>query len=140
MNAMNETEMNEIGRRDQKVETQTRPTSPDTTLAKVVYVLYFAGLFTGITAFIGLVIAYVKKGDADNPAWLTSHYRFQINTFWFGLAYLIVGTVLMPVMMLGWLVFLWWLVWLIIRCVKGLTALDKGQQIEGGFFSLAEVR
>ncbi|WP_019894481.1 DUF4870 family protein [Hydrogenovibrio halophilus] len=137
---MNETETKMQTQAETGTETQTRLTPPDTTLAKVVYILYFAGLFTGITAFIGLVMAYVKKGEADNPAWLTSHYRFQIHTFWFGLAYLIIGTVLMPVIMLGWLVFLWWLVWLIIRCVKGLTALDKGQQIEGGFFSLAEVR
>ncbi|WP_235584706.1 hypothetical protein [Thiomicrospira sp. WB1] len=36
-------------------------TAPDTTLAKVIYVLYFAGFFTGITALIGLVMAYVKK-------------------------------------------------------------------------------
>jgi uncharacterized membrane protein len=113
-------------------------TAPDTTLAKVIYVLYFAGFFTGITALIGLVMAHVKKGDADTPAWLTSHYRFQIATFWYGLVYLLIGTLLMPIM-IGWLVFLWWLVWLIIRNVKGLSALDGSQSIQGGFFSLSEV-
>ncbi|WP_235584705.1 hypothetical protein [Thiomicrospira sp. WB1] len=54
------------------------------------------------------------------------------------MVYLLIGTLLMPIM-IGWLVFLWWLVWLIIRNVKGLSALDRSQSIQGGFFSLSEV-
>ena len=113
--------------------------SVDTMSAKIVYGLYLAGLVVGITALIGLILAYIKRGDDDTPAWLNSHYSFQIRTFWYGLVYLIVGGVLSMVV-IGWLVGLFWLVWLIVRCIKGFTALDKQQSIEGGFFSFGEVR
>src|SRR5688500_4715856 len=35
--------------------------------AKLVYILYLASLIVGITAIIGVIIAYVNRGDA--PAW-----------------------------------------------------------------------
>lgn len=115
-------------------ETPQNPVlKPDTSSAKINYVLYLVGIVIGLTALIGLIFAYVKKGE-DNPEWLNSHYNFQIRTFWFGLVYLIVGTVLYAVI-IGWLIILFWLVWLIIRCVKGITALDAQKPISGGFFS-----
>ena len=36
--------------------------------AKVVYVLYLVGILFGLTAIIGVVMAYVNRGDA--PEWL----------------------------------------------------------------------
>ena len=39
--------------------------------------------------------------------------------------YLILGLMLM-VVLVGYLVILFWTVWLIIRCVKGMKALDEG--------------
>lgn len=91
-------------------------------LAKIVYILYLVGVVFGITGLIGVVMAYIYKSDA--PEWLYSHYRFQIRTFWIGLLYLVVGSILL-VVLVGWLVYLFWVVWLIIRCVKGLQILDK---------------
>ncbi|MGE4503410.1 MAG: DUF4870 family protein [Thiomicrospira sp.] len=111
----------------------------DTMSAKIVYGLYLVGLVIGITAVIGLVLAYVKRGDDDTPEWLNSHYTFQIRTFWYGLVYLIIGGGL-SVVFIGWLVLLFWLVWLIIRCIKGFSALDKQQSISGGFFAFGEAR
>lgn len=112
---------------------QTPPVIIDTSSAKINYVLYLVGLFIGLTAVIGLIFAYVKRG-ADNPEWLNSHYSFQIQTFWWGLLYLLIGT-FTAVFLIGYLILLFWLVWLIIRCVKGITALDKQQPIQGGLFS-----
>lgn len=91
-------------------------------LAKIVYILYLVGVVFGITGLIGAVMAYIYKSDA--PEWLYSHYQFQIRTFWIGLLYLVVGSILL-VVLVGWLVYLFWVVWLIIRCVKGLQILDK---------------
>lgn len=91
-------------------------------LAKIVYILYLVGVVFGITGLIGVVMAYIYKSDA--PEWLSSHYQFQIRTFWIGLLYLVVGSILL-VVLVGWLVYLFWVVWLIIRCVKGLQILDK---------------
>src|SRR5437016_14434886 len=69
-------------------ETQ-RPIVSDNTLTVAVYLLYGLGYFTVISALIGVIIAHAKIDDAD-PV-LQSHYRFQIRTFWIGLAYNLIG-------------------------------------------------
>jgi uncharacterized membrane protein len=94
--------------------------------AKLIYILYLVGLIFGITGVIGVVLAYVNKADA--PEWLQSHYRFQIRTFWIGLVYMIVGGILLFVLV-GWLVYLFWLIWLIVRCAKGLKHLELQQSV-----------
>jgi uncharacterized membrane protein len=51
--------------------------------AKIVYYLYLAGILTvGITTIVGLIFAYVNRGEADGMA--RSHFDFQIGTFWKG--------------------------------------------------------
>lgn len=90
--------------------------------AKIVYVLYMVGVVFGITGIIGVIMAYVNKTDA--PEWLKSHYQFQIRTFWIGALYLFFGTILSMVI-IGWFVLLFWVVWLIVRCVKGMKSLDS---------------
>jgi len=60
-----------------------RAQSDDRTLAFVVYAMHFVAPFVfGLTALIGVVMAYVRKPEAE-PA-LASHYRFQIRVFWVG--------------------------------------------------------
>ena len=69
-----------------------QPLVPSTTIALIVYILYFVGYFTGITAIIGVIMAHVQVDSAEPM--LATHYRFQIRTFWIGLLYLVVGGVL----------------------------------------------
>ncbi|HLH92348.1 MAG TPA: DUF4870 domain-containing protein [Xanthobacteraceae bacterium] len=102
------------------------PAVSDTTIAMIVYALYFAGFFTGFSALAGVIVAYVQY-DTANPL-LRSHYRFQIRTFWIGLLYFVVGVVLCFVLV-GFLVLLWWFVWTLIRCIKGILALNEGRPI-----------
>lgn len=92
--------------------------------AKIIYILYLVGIVVGITGIVGVVMAYINKDEA--PDWLKSHYQFQIRTFWIGLLYLVVGSILSAVI-IGIFILLFWLVWLIIRSVKGMTALDRGE-------------
>lgn len=113
------------------------PNTPNTSYAKAVYIIYLVGLLFPVTALIGLVIAYIKRGELATPIWLEQHYRFQIRTFWFGLVYLLFGF-LLTAFMIGWLILGWWLIWLIIRSVKGLNAIDKQVAIIGSFFSLGQ--
>lgn len=94
------------------------------TTAKIIYILYLVGIFIGITGLIGVVLAYINQGGA--PAWLQSHYRFQIRTFWIGLFYLFLGALLTTIVV-GWLVLLFWLAWLVIRCARGIKHLDRGE-------------
>ena len=90
--------------------------------AKLVYILYLVSLLIGITAIVGLIIAYVNRDDA--PGWLQSHYRFQIRTFWMGAFYMIVGTLLLQ-FLVGLLILLFVIFWLIVRCARGIKYLDK---------------
>jgi uncharacterized membrane protein len=106
----------------------TRPAVPQPAgtagTAKIVYVLYLVSLAVGVTALVGVIMAYVNMGDA--PDALKTHYRFQIRTFWIGLLYGIVGAIL-SIVGIGFLLLAFVAVWLIIRCVKGLKILDRNE-------------
>jgi uncharacterized membrane protein len=101
-----------------------QPASGDT--AKIIYVLYLVGLVTGLTAIIGVIMAYVNRDQA--PEWLKSHYRFQIRTFWIGLLYSVIGSILLTVL-IGALVLLFTAIWLILRVVKGFKHLEKREAV-----------
>jgi uncharacterized membrane protein len=103
-----------------------RPIVSDDTFALSVYLLYGGGYFTGISALIGVIIAHVKVDDAD-PV-LRSHYQFQIRTFWIGLLYLSIGIPL-SLVLVGIPILVWWLVWSLIRIVKGIMSLNEHKPI-----------
>ena len=91
--------------------------------ANLIYILYLLSLIFGITSLIGLVMAYINKGDA--PEWLQSHYRFQIRTFWIGLLIGVIGAAT-AVFMVGILFLVFLFVWWIVRCVKGMKYIADG--------------
>jgi uncharacterized membrane protein len=105
---------------------QQQPVLSETQIAFAVYVLYFAGYLTGITAIIGVIIAHVKVGTAD-PL-LRSHYEWQIRTFWIGLLYLFAGAIL-AFILVGFLIWLWWLIWSLVRTIKGILALNENRPV-----------
>ena len=95
----------------------------DAQLAKITYVLYIVGPFFPITGIAGVVIAYWKN-SAERSDWLVSHLRFQIRTFWIGGIFILVGGSLSAIF-IGIPVLVFWMVWLIIRSVKGMKVLDR---------------
>jgi len=104
------------------------PTSDDgKQLALLNYILYFIGFFTGLTALVGLIIAYLKKSDAVE--WVQSHFVYQIRTFWIGLLWLVIGG-LASFIFIGYLLLAWWLVWTLVRCIKGVLRLGDNRPIE----------
>lgn len=98
--------------------------TPGAGTAKLVYILYLVSIIIGITAVVGLIMAYVSKEDAAD--WLKSHYQFQIRTFWIGALYLFIGILFLQ-FAIGLLILLFWLLWLIVRCAKGIKYLDREQ-------------
>jgi uncharacterized membrane protein len=102
------------------------PIVSDQGLVFAVYLLYLAGFVTGLTAVIGAVIAYLKRDQADPLT--QSHFQFQLRTFLIGLLYLFLGGATLHAG-LGALLLLWWVVWTLMRCVKGLLALNAGESI-----------
>lgn len=75
--------------------TPAAPTTEDKTLPVIVYVLYFLGLFHGLTMIIGLIIAYASR-DAAGPV-MASHYTWLIRTFWVGVGAFLLGLVVLLV-------------------------------------------
>jgi uncharacterized membrane protein len=102
----------------------------DQQLVLIVYLLYLAAYIFGITALVGVIIAYARFPDVNRL--LHSHCQFQIRTFWIGLLYLVVGGFLayasFPVV--GIAVLIWWLVWSLIRNTNGLLALNENKPIQ----------
>ncbi len=98
----------------------------DRGLAFAVYVLYLLGYITGITAIIGVIIAYLQAGSA-NPL-TKSHYTFQIRTFVIGFIYFLVGLLFLH-LAVGALILLWAIVWSLVRNVKGLLVLNRNGPI-----------
>ncbi|MEL7895950.1 DUF4870 family protein [Vreelandella neptunia] len=107
---------------DGQVVNGEQSSQPDTTMAMVIYALYLASFILGFTSIIGVVIAYVYKGKG--PTWLDEHYRYQIRTFWIGLAYGIIFSILLFAV-IGFPLLLALAVWFIIRCVKGFKGLQE---------------
>ncbi len=103
-----------------------RPSS-DLDGAKLVYILYFISFAVGITSIAGLVVAYLKRGDASVVA--ASHYTWQIRSFWIGFLYSVLGIVSMFILV-GWLILLATAIWFLVRSIKGFIAAGEGRAIE----------
>jgi uncharacterized membrane protein len=95
------------------------------TLTTVIYALYAASYFVGITAIVAIVMNYVKRDDVAGT-FLESHFRWQMRTFWFGVLWGLLGTITM-VFFIGWLVLAANGIWIIYRIVKGWLRLNDGK-------------
>jgi uncharacterized membrane protein len=114
----------------------------DKTMPAVCYALYLLAFATGITAIVGLIIAYAQRSSAG-PA-MQSHYTFLIRTFWIGLVLAVVGGILggvlfaigavltvvligFPIMALAGAVWAIAAIWYGVRCIVGLIYLSRGE-------------
>ena len=100
---------------------------PGATNVQVIYILYLGSFVLGITALVGLVLAYINRGKAGG--WIESHYTYLIRTFWIALLYGFVSVILMLVLV-GVLLAFATAVWVIVRCVIGLQAVGRGEPIK----------
>lgn len=92
-------------------------------IAMLVYVLLLAApLFGGLTALVGVIIAYVYRDDA--PQWLQGHFQLQIRTFWISFLFLFIGLITM-VIFIGKLLLLITLIWYLVRLIKGIKYLSR---------------
>lgn len=105
----------------------TRTGQNHNNLTLLVYVLLFLGLFNGLTAVIGVIANYVKLDDVRGTLY-ESHFRWQINTFWGGLAFLVVGGLLVWILV-GFLIWGIGAVWLLYRVIKGALCLNEGKPV-----------
>jgi uncharacterized membrane protein len=111
----------------------------DKVLPAVVYGLYLLAFTNGLTAVIGLIVAYANRDHAGPIN--ASHYTFAIRTFWMSIAWFLIGLLLVifgipltlllglgiPMMMVGGLILSVIGLWFAVRCVMGISHLVRGE-------------
>lgn len=97
-------------------------------LAQLVYILQALSLVVGLTAVAAVIINYLKR-DEVRGTYLESHFNWQIKTFWWLLAGLVIGW-LLALVLIGFLVLLGLWIWYIYRIVKGWLALNDGRGLD----------
>jgi uncharacterized membrane protein len=96
------------------------------TNVNIVYYLYLASIVLGVTAIVGVIMAFMNRlGTGD---WLDTHYTYQIRTFWIGILYFVISVILTMVV-IGAFLIVATLVWWIVRCLKGLKLAGQRQPI-----------
>jgi len=95
---------------------------------KLIYAIYLASLAIPFLAIAGVFVAH-QALRANPTVWLSTHYVFQVRTFWFGLAanlvayaltFAGVGVVLFPLIA----------IWVVARSVKGLIRIAHRSPVE----------
>ncbi|MCR4379069.1 MAG: hypothetical protein NUV50_13365 [Rhodospirillales bacterium] len=95
-------------------------------MPRVTYALYAVSVVSGFPMLVGLIVAYVVRGEA--PHWLQTHYTFLIRTFWYFIALVLIGVAL-AFLLVGFML-LWLLpLWLAIRVVRGWLLLENKKPI-----------
>ncbi len=115
---------------EQPLETEAATDTADKAkknLAQLVYILQAVSLVIGLSAIIGIVVNYVKRGEVAGT-WVASHFNWQIKTFWFALMGTVIGALLLD-LGIGGLILLVVAVWYIYRIVRGWLALNDGKPL-----------
>ncbi|GAB2185716.1 DUF4870 family protein [Roseibium sp. LAB1] len=94
--------------------------------ATLIYILYLANIIVPFTAIVGVIFAYLNRGNGS--AWVDSHYTYQIRTFWIGLLLGIVSG-LLTLVLIGFLMLIAVLIWMIVRCIKGLQLAGRNEPV-----------
>lgn len=89
----------------------------------IIALLYLGSMITGVSGIIGVILAYIWKGEPHEP-WEATHYTYLIRTFWFGFAGSVLGA-LTTLILIGFLILLAVGIWVLVRSA---VSLMKAQQ------------
>lgn len=103
--------------------TSAPPAGFDFNHPTIISLLYLASCVTGITAIVGVVLAYVWRNE-PHAEWQDSHFQYLINTFWLGLVGSVISVLLMLVL-IGFILILAVAVLVVVRCVLSLINAQK---------------
>lgn len=124
---------------------------PPVTATLIAYVLFAITAFSaalahglpliapvfGIAGIIGLIVAYVQRGDAAGT-WVESHLRWLIRTFWWSLLWAVLGglvLITLGLILIGIpIAFLIWIadtLWVFYRVIRGVLLFKDSRPIPG---------
>jgi uncharacterized membrane protein len=136
---------------DLQVEGPGTTGNPPVNAATLVYVLFaiavigtlishglivFAPL-VGVAGIVGVIIAYVKRSDAQGT-WVASHFTWLIRTFWWSLLWDIIGGLILVTLGLILIgipiaiaIFVATSIWGIYRLIRGFLYFKDSQAVPG---------
>jgi len=91
------------------------------------YILQAVFFVFVVTPIFGMIINFIKKDDLLKSRY-HSHYRWQQNTFWYGLLWMFLS-VMTYFFLIGFVVFFFLGIWYIYRIVKGWLYLVDGKEL-----------
>ncbi len=112
-----------MGQRYQGVDASVESEHATVLLA---YVLHLGGSIAAVPSLIGLSLNYLKRSEADQA--LMTHHVWMTRTFWWALAWLVLGA-LTTAVFVGWLVIgiVW--IWYVYRQLLGMIRLANGESM-----------
>jgi uncharacterized membrane protein len=92
----------------------------------VVSLLYLASVVTGLPMLIGVVLAYVWKGESRN-GWEESHLRYHIRSFWIGIVLVLLFAIptVLTLGVAGFVLYPALVLWLVVRSFKSLMRAQR---------------
>ena len=109
--------------------TSGRPVS--TTGLHILYILHAISPFTLWSLSLVAVIMGAFMRDSDRGTYLESHYSWLLRTFLWGLLWLVIGTTIFVITVVG-ILLLWSLwgmltIWYLYRVIRGWLRLNEGR-------------
>ena len=99
----------------------------NTRIVHILYILHGLAPFTmWLLAVVAIIIGMVKKSDLQGTV-LASHVSWLSRTFWWGLLWIVICTVIGAI--LYWLPFTVLFIWYLYRVIKGWLKLNDGLAI-----------
>lgn len=96
-------------------------------LTHIIYGLYAASIFVGLTLIFAIIINYVKRDDVKGT-FLESHFTWQIKTFWYSLLWFVIGSIT-TAFGIGLLILIGAAIWFVYRTIKGWLALNDNKEV-----------
>lgn len=112
---------------DMETNVVNAPSSDVKNYVFIAYVTYAVGLLILFTPVVGVIMAYVKRDEAQGSIY-ASHIDYLIKTFWVSLVGTVLGT-FTTLILIGWLILLVTAIWFIYRVVVGLIKLNEDKPI-----------
>ena len=79
----------------------------------------------GLLGIVAAVLAYGWRDAPDQPAWMRSHERYHIRTFWYSILFTVIGWLTWWILGLGFLILALIGIFVAIRSVLALLAAQR---------------